>query len=191
MNLKLKLSKSEALKLLLICGLPVHFWAILMIFKEAETLLTKRDLIYGLGFSGYLLGLAIIESLLFFAFVYALTFLFPKNWKSKTPYLAATGIALTIAFWALLNRVFFLLAESSPAWLNWMVLWMNYRKAISQPLIWAAVIISAGLPVLLIPRSVQLRSFMTEMIDKLIMLAPLYLLFDLVGIIFTVARNLT
>lgn len=191
MNLKLKLSKSETWKLLLVCGLPVHFWAILMVFKEAETLLFKRDLVYGLGFSGYLLGLAILESVLFFAFIYALTFLFPKRWDGKLPYLTAAGMALVIAFWVLLNRLFYLVVEPSPAWLNWIIIRVYYRQAITVPLIWVLVIGSAVLPVVLIPRWTPAQKFMEKLIEKLILLAPLYLLFDLVGILFMIARNLS
>lgn len=190
MNLKLKLSKTESWKLLLFCALPVHFWAILMVFKEAETMLFKRDLVYGLGFSGYLLGLAILESVLFFAFIYLLTFIFPKRWEGKTPYLAAAGIALVIAFWALVIRMYYLLAEPSPAWMYWILIRAYYRRAISIPLMWTIVILSAGLPVVFIPRWMPAQKFMENLVDKLIMLAPLYLLFDLVGIIFMIGRNL-
>ena len=191
MDIRFKLTKSESLKLLLVCALPVHFWAILMVFKEAETMLYKRDLIYGLGFSGYLLGLAILESLLFFAFIYLLILLFPKRWQGKTIYLTAIGIALVIAFWALANRLYFFFLEPSPAWFEWIRIRVYYRQALIHPLIWILVILSAGMPVLLIPRLRRVQNFVDTLAEKLIVLAPLYLFFDILGLVFTIARNLT
>ena len=190
MRLKFRLTKLDSVKLLLLCALPVHFWAILMVFKEAENLLAKRDLLYTLSFSGYILGLAMIESILLFGFVSLLIFLFPKTWQGKTPYLVAVCLGLVIALWAVGNQYFFLLTESMPPWFDWIRIRVYYRQRMLYPIFWLVVILSAALPVLLLPRSGRVRAFVEALTEKLLLLAPLYLLFDLVGIGFTIWRNL-
>ena len=190
MRLKFRLTKPESIKLLLICALPVHFWAILMVFQEAETLLTERDLVFALGFAGYILVVALLESVLLFGFVSVLTFLFPKSWQGKTPFLVAVSLGLVTALWAVGDEVFFLLTEISPPWFEWLRLRMHYRQRMLYPILWLVVILSAALPVVMIPRFGRVRAILDALAEKLILLAPLYLLFDLVGIGFMIARNL-
>ena len=190
MRLKFRLTKPESIKLLLICALPIHFWAILMVFNEAETLLTERDLVFALGFSGYILGVAILESVLLFGFVSVLTFLFPKSWQGKTPFLVALSLGLVTALWAVGNETFFLLTETSPPWFEWLRLRMHFRQRMLYPILWLAVILSAVLPVVTIPKFERVRAALDDLVEKLVLLAPLYLLFDLVGIGFMIARNL-
>lgn len=190
MRLKFRLSKQESFKLLLICALPVHFWTILITFSSAETLITERDLIFTIGYSGYLFGLALLESLLLFGFVSALTFLFPKSWQGKTPFLVAVSLGLVTALWAIGNETFFMLTEASPPWFEWLRLRVHYRQQMLYPILWLVVIVSAALPLVTIPRFGLVRAAFDALAEKLILLAPLYLLFDLVGIGFMIARNL-
>ena len=190
MRLKFRLTKPESTKLLLICALPIHFWAILMVFNEAETLLTERDLVFALGFSGYILGVALLESVLLFGFVSVLTFLFPKSWQGKTPFLVALSLGLVTALWAVGNETFFLLTETSPPWFEWLRLRMHFRQRMLYPILWLAVILSAVLPVVTIPKFERVRAALDDLAEKLVLLAPLYLLFDLIGIGFMIARNL-
>lgn len=191
MLLKPRFSKSDTLKLLLVSAFPVHFWAILMVFKEADTWLTKRSVVYALGASGYVLGLALLESLLLFGFIYLLSFLFPKNWSQKANLAVAASLAIITAGWAIANQVYFLWQQNPSRLSEWLHLWVYYRRTIAYILVWLVVTASAAAPVLLLARSEKAQSAAQAAIEKIILLAPLYLLFDLVGIIFTVIRNLT
>ncbi|MEJ2758799.1 MAG: hypothetical protein P8046_10000 [Anaerolineales bacterium] len=191
MLLKPRFSKSDTVKLLLVSAFPVHFWAILMVFKEADTWMTKRSIVYSLGASGYVLGLALLESLLLFGFIYLLSFLFPKNWSQKANLTVAAALALITAGWAIANQVYFFLGESPSHFYIWLHLWTNYRQTIAYLLFWLVMIASVAAPVLLLARSEKAQSAAQAVIEKVILLAPLYLLFDLVGIVFTVIRNLT
>jgi hypothetical protein len=127
MSIRPRISKQDILKLALVCAFPVHFWAILMVFKEAETMLTKRSLLFGLGFSGYVLGLALVESALLFGFIYLLTIFFPKRWAGKTTLATAGVLALLVAVWTISNQVYFLLSDQQPAWFAWVMLRVPYR----------------------------------------------------------------
>ena len=191
MSIRPRISKQDILKLALVCAFPVHFWAILMVFKEAETMLTKRSLLFGLGFSGYVLGLALVESALFFGFIYLLTILFPKRWEGKTALATAGVLALLVAAWAISNQAYFLLSEQQAGWFEWIMLRVHYRQHQVFPLLIFLVIGSFALPVIFIPRSEKFRKLILGLIDNIILLAPFYLLFDLVGITFTILRNIT
>jgi hypothetical protein len=186
-----RFSRSAGLKLFLSCAFPVHFWAIVMVLKEAETLLVKRDLVYGLGFSGYLLALALLESLLLFAFIYALSFLFPKRWDEHTALVVACLLGLVVAGWSIGNQSFFLLVELQPAWFEWLMLRVGYRQRLAYGLLVALVSLSAALPLAGLPQSARGIRLAEGLIEKLILLTPLYLAMDVIGIVFMTVRNLT
>jgi hypothetical protein len=190
MHLKLRLTKSEIGQLLLVCSLPFHFWAILLILKNAGNFLVKRDLVFFLGFSGYTLGFAIIESLIFFAFMFALTYLFPRSWEGKTSFAVATTLSLVLASWGIANQLFFLLTDLSPAWFEWLRLRVHYRQNLLYPLLWIVLILSAAIPTIALPRWKPGRQIVLSLAEKLSMLAPLYLLLDMVGIGAVIFRNL-
>lgn len=191
MSFHTRFSRPAALKLFLFCAFPVHFWAIVMVLKEAETLLFKRDLVYGLGFSGYLLALALLESLLLFAFIYALSFLFPKQWDETTALVVACLLGLVLAGWSIANQTYFLLVELQPAWFEWLMLRVGFRQRLVYGGLVALVSLSAAVPLAGLPQSGQGIRLAHSLIEKLILLTPFYLAVDVIGIVFMAIRNLT
>ncbi len=190
MPVKLRLSKPDLLQLFLFCALPVHFWTIITIFMDTELMLTKRDLWYGAGFAGYLLVFALLESIVFFAFILALTFLFPKSWDKRTALVMAAVIAGVLAFWALSNQAYFMLINIPVDWVVWLRLRLNYRQNLAHPLLALAVLGSAALPLVLVPRSKNAQKIVSIVVEKLSFLSPIYLLIDLLGFAAAVLRNI-
>jgi len=191
MKLNLRLTKAETINLLLVCAFPVHIWAIIVLIYDLSWYLRKRSLGYFLGVSGYGLGLAILESLLFFGFIYLLTFLFPKRWKNNTPMAVASTLALVISFWAILNQVFLLISAIGPDWFEWIILRVNYRQHQLYPIFWLFLLASAILPIVLLPRWDKGQKGIIAFADKITILVPIYLLFDLIGIGAAITRVIT
>ncbi|MBN2044103.1 MAG: hypothetical protein JW757_03705 [Anaerolineales bacterium] len=191
MKLNPKLTNAETLKLLLVCALPVHFWAIISLIYDLSWYLRKRNLLYFLGVSGYSLGFAILESLVFFGFIYLLTFLFPKTWKKSSHMAVASTLALVIAFWAIVNQAYLLLTEISPAWFEWIMLRVYYRQHQLYPIFWILLLASAIFPIVLLPRWERGQNAAIALTEKLTVLVPIYLLFDLIGIGAAIYRVIT
>lgn len=188
MKIKSKLTRAEALNLLLVCAFPVHLWAIIVLIYDLSWYLEKRSLSFFLGVSGYGLAFAILESVLFFGFIYLLTFLFPRSWKGSAPMAVAGAVALVIAFWAIVNQVFLLTSEISPEWFEWIMLRVFYRQRQLYPIFWVILLISAIFPVALLPRWERGQKGMLAFIEKITILVPIYLLFDLIGIAAAITR---
>ncbi len=182
MKLFPKLTKAETLTLLLVCAFPVHLWAIIILIYDLSWYLQKRSLGFFLGVSGYGLGFAILESLVFFGFIYLLTFLFPRSWQGSTPIAIASTAALVIAFWAIINKVFLWTSEISPAWFEWIMLRAYYRQPQLYPIFWIVLLSSAVFPFFVLPRWGKGQKGMIALTEKLTILVPIYLLFDLIGI---------
>jgi hypothetical protein len=191
MKIRSKFTRAETLNLLLVCAFPVHFWAIIVLLYDLPWYLEKRNFLYFLGVSGYGLGFAILESFIFFAFIYLLSFLFPKNWKNNTPITVASLLALVIGFWAILNQATLLAAHIGPAWFDWVILRAYYRQHQLYPVLWIFLLVSAGIPVLLLPRWEKGEKLVIVFTEKLMILVPIYIFFDLVGIGAAIYRVIT
>lgn len=188
MAFKLRFSKPELLKLFLVCAFPVHFWTLLSIIFEGE-LIGKRNLWYFAGFSGYLLLLALLESVLFFLFVVILSFLFPKSWKGQTPLAVASAIGLVLGFWAIGNQAFQYLHVEQPAWFEWVMLRVHYRQRLLYPLFIALIAASAAVPVYVLSAYENIRRAIFPVIENISLLSYLYLGLDLLGLVVVLVRN--
>ena len=177
-----KFTKAETLNLLLVCAFPVHLWAIIILIYDLSWYLQKRSMGFFLGVSGYTLGFAILESLIFFVFIYLLAFLFPRSWQGNTPIAVASTAALVIAFWAVMSKTFLFTSGTSPAWFEWIILRVYYRQHQLAPIFWIVLLSSAAFPFLVLPRWEKGQKAMIAFTEKITILVPIYLLFDLIGI---------
>ena len=186
-----KFSRAELINLLLICALPVHLWAIITLLHDFSWYLEERTFNYFLAVAGYSLGFAILESLIFFVFIYLLTFLFPRSWKGDARLAVAGTLALVIAFWAILNQAVLLFAYDAPPWFEWVMLRVYFRQHQLSPVFWIILLASAGFPVVFLPRWEKGQKGVVAVLEKLSILVPIYLVFDLVGIIAAIYRVIT
>lgn len=189
MSFKFRFSKGELLKLFLVCAAPVHFWTIFLIITDSE-LIKKRDFWYFAGYGGYLLGLALLESLLLFVFVLGLSYLFPKKWTGNTPLAAAAAIALVISFWGIANQLYFYLLEYSPGWFLWLMPRVYYHQRLAYNALVAVVTLSIALPVYFLSQSEKTRDAVLPVLENLSLLSYMYLGLDLLGLVVVLLRNL-
>ena len=189
MAFKLRFSKPELLKIFLVCAFPVHFWTLLSIIFEGE-LIGKRNLWYFAGFSGYLLLLALFESVLFFLFVLALSYLFPKRWKGQTPLVVASALALMLGFWAVGNQAFQALIVEPPPWFEWVMLRVYSRQRLLYPLFIAFIAASVAVPVYVLSEYENVRKAIFPVIENISLLSYLYLGLDLFGLVVVLVRNI-
>ena len=78
-----RLSSKYFLRLFLIVTLPLHIWALLMIFRDFESVSERTILWDGLGYAGYSLIFSLVESLVIALVVWLLSLLLPHKWKDK------------------------------------------------------------------------------------------------------------
>jgi len=188
MAFKLHFSKPELLKLFLVCAFPIHFWTLLSIIFEGE-LIGKRNSWYFAGFSGYLLLLALLESVLFFLFIVILSFLFPKKWQGQTPLAVASAVALVLGFWAVGNQAFQYLIVEQPTWFEWVLLRVHYRQRLLYPVFIAFIAASVAVPVYGLAEHENIRKMILPVIENISLLSYLYLGLDLLGLVVVLVRN--
>ena len=184
-----RFTKKELLKLFLVCAAPLHIWTIFVILSDVS-LIEKRNLWYFAGYSGYLLGMALLESGLLFLFVLALSFLFPKSWQPGTPLAIASAFALVIALWAIGNQVYFSLEQGTYPWYEWIMLRVHYRQKLGYYALIVLVTLSAAVPAAVLWQSKDIRTVWLGFLDNLSLLSYLYLALDLFGFAAIALRNI-
>lgn len=188
MSLKFRFTRNEVLKLFMICAFPAHFWTIVVIILNAD-LIDKRNFWYYTGYSGYLLGMALLESILLFIFIIGLSFLFPKNWTGNTPLNIAGAIALIIGFWGISNQLFFYIDFKSPEWFSWIMLRVHYRQKQLYPFLVAAIAASAAVPLYALSQSKKTRDALLPILENIGLLSYLYLAVDIISFVVVLLRN--
>lgn len=189
MSVRFGYTKNQAWKLFLVCAAPAHLWTIFSIINEAE-LISKRNWWYYGGYSGYLLSITLIDSILLFLFVVLISFLFPKKWEDPTPFAVAAAISLVISLWAVANQLFFFLDAVSPDWFSWIMLRVHYRQHQVYPLLVALVALSAAAPIYAVSQNTKIRNSLLPLLDNLSLLSYLYLFVDVCCIVIMLVRNI-
>lgn len=182
-------SKKELRLLFLVCVFPIHLWAIIIIFRDLEYILFKTDLWYVAGYSGYILAFALIESCLYFIFMFLLGHLFPKKLKQNGKAFTITcALALIFSFWATGDQVFYMLVKSPPAFFSWIMLRIPYHQTLAFSFLIFMIIVSFIAPIWIIIKSSNGQNTANLVIERISLLSIFYLMIDFLPIMAAVIR---
>jgi hypothetical protein len=180
--------RQQVWKFFLLCTIPVHLWTILVLFRDVEWVL--RDFNFGiyLGYVGFALTSAFLESLVVVAALLLIGLTISRKW-SPAQVIALHFVALAaISIWAAANQVFFILLENPPAWFDWILLRLPYRQTLAYNLLVFLVVSSAVLPVALVLRRERVAAALSRTVDRLTVLAYFYLGLDVIGLFIVIIR---
>jgi len=182
-------SKKELRLLFLACVFPIHLWAIIIIFRDLEYIIFKRDLWYAVGYSGYILAFALVESCLFFIFLFLLGYLYPKKFKRNGKAFTITcALGLIFSFWAMGNQVFYMLVASPPAFFSWIMLRIPYHQTLAFSFLIFMITASFIVPIWVIIKSSKGQNTANLLIERISLLSIFYLMIDLLAIMAAVIR---
>jgi hypothetical protein len=173
------LSKKELRVLFLACVFPIHLWAIIIIFRDLEYIIAERNLSYAAGYAGYILTFALVESCLFFVFMFLLSYLYPQTLKRNGKAFTTTcALALIFAFWAIANQTFYMMVESPPAFFSWVMLRIPHRQTLAFSILIILVIASFAAPISVILKSSKWQNRMNTFVERISLLSLFYLIID-------------
>jgi hypothetical protein len=181
-------SKQELWTLFLMCSLPLHLWTLILAFRDLSWLIERSNLWDAIGVASYGLFFAFVESVLVFLVAIILGFLIPNRWHQQR--VALLGILVLItALWSMASQLHAMLEMSYPIWfLNFLAqqehpMWVLY--GIGMLLVTPTIL----LPTYLILKSNKALQSVQGLIERFSLLAILYLLFDIIGLIIIIIRN--
>jgi hypothetical protein len=188
---KNRLAKKELINLFLLAAFPIHAWAIILVLKDYQWVFEQYGTGIFIGYASYTLVFAFFESVVFLLFLWLLSYLLPKRWAGVKSFSILAVWALVVSFWAISNQVFYLLMESPPTFISWIMLRVNYHQGLGFALLLVLILSSVIIPLILIIRYDRLEKWVSSLTERVATLSAVYLVFDLLGFISIIFRNLT
>jgi len=176
--------------LFLMCALPLHIWTLILAFRDLPWLTDRTNAWDAFGVMSYGLIFALAESILLFLAFALLGMLIPKSWEPDRRIRLLSAFVLILSLWAMISQIFFLANLRLPAAV------MAFLVSSAHPLrvIYAVLLALTGMSFLL-PAWTALRrgrglSVLGSALERLSLLAVLYLVFDAAALVIVVIRNL-
>lgn len=182
-------SKQGLWNLYLICAFPLHFWTIILAFRDFSWVTERTNSWDAIGVVSYGLIFAFIESIVVFLVALLLGFLASKKWNEDRR-LALVGILVFItSLWAMLSYLFFMLQapipENTISFLVSLAHPLRFMYAVSLALVGFTI----ALPTYLVLRSDAFLKSVQGLFERLSLLTLFYLFFDVMGLIIVIIRN--
>ena len=176
--------------LFLMCALPQHAWTLILAFRDLDWLTERTNAWDAIGVLSYGLLFALVESALLFLVAVLLGLIVPRGWEPDRRIRLLGSFMLVLSFWAIVAQWFFLAEVQLPAVL------LGWLRASAHPLRWIyGFLLGVSLASVLLPAWAVVRKgrgsqFLGAAIDRLGLLAMLYLVFDVAAAVIVVIRNL-
>jgi hypothetical protein len=183
-------SRQGLWSLFLMCALPLHAWTMILAFRDLSWVTDRTNAWDAIGVLSYGLVFALVESLLIFLVMTLLGFLISARWKPEWRVSFLSVMVLLVSLWAIVEQLFFLVGWRVPMPIIGLLVHSGHPLRALYIGVIGLVLLTFMVPAILVLRSEKARAFVRAMIDRLSLLAILYLVFDVVGLVIVLIRNL-
>ncbi len=183
-------SRQDLWSLFLMCALPLHVWTMILAFRDMSWVADRTNSWDAVGVFAYGLLFALAESIVVFLVVAILGIIVPARLDRPGRLALLTVLVLVLSLWAIVEQLFFLAAVQLPgAFFTFLIQSGHPLRTLYLVLI-ALVAITVLVPVALVVRSKRAVAFVQALIDRLSLLMMFYLVFDALGLVVVLIRNL-
>jgi hypothetical protein len=155
---------------------PVHFWAIIFILDIFPAWLLRFSIWDLSGAIGYALVDALLESFLLWMGLVVISYILPRKWFANKFVALSSALVWSLTAWAVLIQFFY------QSFLHWGLI-----QVLPGLLL---VAFSFCLVYWLVQRYEGLGSWIKRLAQGLAILAYFYVIFDLLGLVLVILRNL-
>ena len=182
-------TKQGLWSLFLMCVLPLHFWTLILAFRDLSWLIDRSNLWDAITVASYGMVFAFVESMLIFLIAILLGFLVPKYWDYQHRTALLSILVIITALWAMVDQLFALLNVSLPGGLLYFIAQQGHPLRVLYIIALLLVAPTVLIPTYLILKSDKVFKMVRGLIGRFTLLAAFYLLFDVIGLIIVVIRN--
>lgn len=186
----MRFSKRGLWSLFLISAFPVHLWTMILVFRDFSWVAERTNAWDAIGVGAYGLVLAFLESAVVFLITLLLAFLVPRHWNEDRRITVLSVLILATGLWAIAGQIYFLLDLAVPNAVIKFLSESHHPLRVLYAGLLVLILSTVLIPVYLILRSEKLLQYFQEFISRLSLLAAIYLLFDIVGLLIVIIRNL-
>ncbi len=183
-------SKQGLWSLFLMCAFPLHFWTLILVFRDIQWMTERTNFWDALGVASYAMVFAFLESLLLFLILTLLGFLVPPRWTRETRIALLSVLYLILSIWAMFSQLYFLTEVQIPGWFISLMVQIGHPVRILYVLALILVTPTLALPAWFALHSEKFLKSVNSLVERLSLLSGLYLFFDVVGLIIVIVRNL-
>ena len=182
-------SRQGLWSLFLICAFPLHLWTLILAFQDISWITERTNAWDAIGVVSYGMLFALVESTLIFLVLVLLGLITPWRWDSDRRVAFLAFLVLIVSLWGMISQLLFLWNVSLPASA------IEYLRNSDHPVrITYAACLMVITPTVLLPAYSFLRTnkavtVMQNLMERLSLLSMFYLVFDLLGVIIIVVRN--
>ena len=183
-------SRQGLWSLFLICAFPLHLWTLILGFQDISWLTERTNAWDAMGVIAYGMIFALIESVVVFLILVLVGLITPRPWEPERRIAFLAFLVLILSTWAMIGQLLFLWNISLPSSI------IDYLRRSDHPLrITYAVCLLVITPTVLLPAYSFLKTkkavmVMQNLIERLSLLSMFYLVFDFLGVIIILVRNL-
>jgi hypothetical protein len=176
--------------LFLTCAFPLHFWALLMAFRDISWLTERTNAWDAIGVVSYGAVFAFIESILVFLVVALLGFMLPTQWSSDRRIAFLGLLILLTSIWGMISQLLFVWNINLPTQA------VQFLRSLDHPfrILYASCLTVVGstvlIPIYLFVRSNKSVVFMRDLMERLSLITALYLFFDFLALVIVIIRNI-
>ena len=182
-------SKQGLWSLFLVCAFPLHLWTLILVFRDLDWAIKRTNIWDAIGMGAYGMVFAFFESLVVFAVMALLGFATPARWDVQRRITFMSLLVLIVSLWAMFGQLRFIAELSLPLPVLRFMAASSHPFRILYAIYLAFVVPSVVLPVYLFIRSSKSVQWMQDLMDRLSTLTALYLVFDVIGLVIIIIRN--
>ena len=183
-------SKHGLWSLFLMCAFPLHFWTLLLAFRDISWLTERSNLWDAIGVLAYGLVFTFVESLLVCLIMALLGFLISTKWDEPRRIALLSVLMFVVSFWAMFSQAHFIWGISPPAPILTFIAQSGHPYRYLFGITLVEVVGTTAVPAFLVLRWKKFFRFVLEGADRISLLASFYLVLDLVGLAIVVIRNI-
>ena len=183
-------SRQGLRSLFLTCAFPLHFWALLMAFRDISWVAERTNLWDGVGVLAYGVVFALVESIVIFLVVAMLGLFTPAQWPSDRRVAFLGLLILLTSVWGMISQLLFIWNVFLPAPAVQFLRSSGHPFRILYGSCLAVVSSTILLPVYLFMGSKKSVPFMQDLMERLSLLTVFYLFFDFLGLLIVIIRNI-
>ncbi|MBC7876731.1 MAG: hypothetical protein H7Y59_06115 [Anaerolineales bacterium] len=176
--------------LFLMCALPLHFWTLLLAFRDVSWLTERTNAWDAIGVVSYGMVYAFVESILLFLVFSLLGFFISRSWNIEKRISLLSIFVLIISLWAIVPQLYFLWGEPIPEPI-FQALVHNARPVRAMYMIAFAFCVTTFMtPAYFILQSDKGLKIAQNFIERITLLSIFYIFLSFIGLIIVIVRNI-